>query len=123
MDECLDKHKQCPGREEPLLPARIIDIGSHDDNSMIALCITKVNDHAHYAALSYCWGVSQQVTSTTSTNLLDRVRGIEFQILPKTVQDAIITTRKLKLRFLWIDALCILQDSEEDKATQSALWG
>lgn len=35
-------------------------------------------------------------------------------------QDAIHATRKLGMRYPWIDALCILQDSPEDVSTHSA---
>jgi len=35
--------------------------------------------------------------------------------LPQSLQDAIRVTRKLELRYIWIDALCIIQVSTEDK--------
>jgi hypothetical protein len=40
--------------------------------------------------------------------------------LPKTAQDAISSARKLNLRYLWVDSLCIIQDSEEDKEKEMA---
>ena len=43
--------------------------------------------------------------------------------LPQTIQDAITTTRKLGLRFLWVDALCILQDSMSDKDVEITRMG
>lgn len=43
-----------------------------------------------------------------------------MDILPKTFQDAIIITRKLSLRYSWIDSLCILQDSHEDWEKEAA---
>jgi len=43
--------------------------------------------------------------------------------LSKTFQDALIITRRLDLRYLWIDSLCIIQDSEEDWQEQSACMG
>ncbi|KAJ5999400.1 HET-domain-containing protein [Penicillium sp. IBT 35674x] len=41
-------------------------------------------------------------------------QGIAYEILPKTFQDAVVFTRKLGYRFLWIDSLCIVQDDSED---------
>ncbi|CAH0045529.1 unnamed protein product [Clonostachys solani] len=41
--------------------------------------------------------------------------------LPKTFQDAIVIARKLSVRYLWIDALCIIQDSMEDVQRQIPL--
>ena len=40
--------------------------------------------------------------------------GIPSRELPQTFQDAITVTRRLQIRYLWIDSLCILQDSPED---------
>src|SRR5436190_22900692 len=77
----------------------------------------------NYAALSYCWGTSQHRTSTTTATLSAKTQGIHFGTPPKTVRDAIITTRRLGLQFFWIDALCILQDSEIDKAKQINAMG
>jgi hypothetical protein len=34
--------------------------------------------------------------------------------LPKTYRDAAVLTRKLKIRYLWIDSLCIIQDDAND---------
>ncbi|KAI1461449.1 heterokaryon incompatibility protein-domain-containing protein [Annulohypoxylon moriforme] len=39
---------------------------------------------------------------------------IPFDDLPANFRDAIIVTRELGIRYIWIDSLCILQDSTED---------
>ncbi|KAL9084537.1 MAG: hypothetical protein Q9165_008040 [Trypethelium subeluteriae] len=39
---------------------------------------------------------------------------------PQTLQDAIIITRKLEIPYLWIDAICIKQDSEDDWAREAS---
>ena len=38
--------------------------------------------------------------------------------LPQSIQDAIFVARGLRIQFLWVDSLCILQDSATDKATE-----
>jgi len=43
------------------------------------------------------------------------VRGIDLNHLPNTLHNAVVTTRNLGFRYLWVDALCIIQDSDEDK--------
>lgn len=43
--------------------------------------------------------------------------------LPQNFQDAIITVRTLGLRYLWIDALCIIQDSAQDWEHEAAQMG
>ncbi|KAH0498520.1 hypothetical protein TgHK011_005772 [Trichoderma gracile] len=51
---------------------------------------------------------------TTRHNLQARRDGILLETLPMTFQDAIDMTRRLGVRYLWIDALCIIQEDEED---------
>lgn len=63
--------------------------------------------------LSYCWGSKEFLKLTLSTNK-KLVEGMKISDLPKTFQDAIHLTRSLGIRYLWIDALCIIQDSLED---------
>jgi hypothetical protein len=50
-------------------------------------------------------------------------RGIPLSILPKTIQDAVNVTRRLGLKYLWVDALCIMQDSNNDWALESSKIG
>lgn len=46
-------------------------------------------------------------------------QGISFEKLPKTIQQAVEVTYALGQRYLWIDCLCIIQNSESDCALQS----
>ncbi len=67
------------------------------------------------------WGENQpECTKTTNLDSYSYTEAIPLQKIPKTISDAITVTRKLGLRFLWVDALCILQDSREDKAREIA---
>lgn len=75
-----------------------------------------------YVALSHCWGGSVDLMTTTST-LEDYLRGIPMQALPKNFHDAVIITRNLGFRLLWIDSLCIIQDSHTDWDRESAVMG
>lgn len=54
------------------------------------------------------------------SNLKTFRAGIPWNHLPKTFQDAVLTTRNLGFRYLWIDALCIIQDSKDDWAAEAA---
>jgi hypothetical protein len=75
-------------------------------------------ERGHYVALSHCWGPRMPVKLTASTlDLL--VAGFSVSSLPKTFQDAIEITREIGVSYLWIDSLCILQDSSEDWAFES----
>ncbi|KAH8650268.1 hypothetical protein BGZ60DRAFT_389370, partial [Tricladium varicosporioides] len=66
-----------------------------------------------YIALSYCWGGSNP-PSTTKSNEAARHLGIPSSQISRTFQDAIKVTRWLGFQYLWIDALCIVQDDKED---------
>ena len=77
---------------------------------------------AAYATLSHRWGSSVPITTTTST-FEDRKKGITFSDLPKTFQDAVTITRNMGLKYLWIDSLCILQDSNLDWHSEAEKMG
>lgn len=75
-----------------------------------------------YLCLSYCWGkqLSANLVLTTTTNIDARNVKLELSELSKTLQDAVVVTRGLGYRYIWIDALCICQDSKQDWQTVSA---
>lgn len=69
-----------------------------------------------YATLSYCWGGPQD-SQTTTSSLKQYGDAINFNALPQTIKDAVNTTWRLRIPYLWVDSLCIIQDSATDKAT------
>lgn len=73
-------------------------------------------------ALSHCWGFTPTLCLTTTN--IDRLRS-RFQVtsLLTSSQDAVIVSQRLQIRFLWIEFLCILQDSVEDWRRESARMG
>jgi hypothetical protein len=71
-----------------------------------------------YVALSHCWG-SREIITTKVANIEERKRGIRLEDLSQTFRDAVIATRNLNMRFLWIGNLCIMQDTKEDWEKQS----
>ena len=83
----------------------------------VKLVAPQPNDCGYYACLSYCWGGDQDTKLKTS-NLPQFLRELPIESLGMTIQDAIETTRGLEIPYLWVDALCIIQDSAEDKHCQ-----
>lgn len=65
------------------------------------------------------WGQGPHFSTTTS-NISAHQSDILLEDLPKTFRDAILITRRLGFRFLWIDSLCIVQDSHEDWVREAA---
>lgn len=57
---------------------------------------------------------------TTKSNFEERIKFLNISALPPVFQDAIYITRRLGVRYLWIDAVCIVQDSSEDWRRQSS---
>ncbi|KAI0899898.1 HET-domain-containing protein [Annulohypoxylon nitens] len=79
-----------------------------------------------YAALSYCWGSPEQARTqlkTTRSSLLSRRSSIEEHDMTKVLEDAVRTCRALSIPYLWIDALCIIQDDLQDWEQESAAIG
>lgn len=122
LEECLHQHEHCPSPlnssgqfDPPSLPVRVLDCGPPNGNpeDKVKLLISN-GKRDTYVALSYCWGRTLQLR-TLKNNIDSHVKdGIQMDKLPKTIQDAIHVTRNLKIRYLWIDSLCIIQDSLDD---------
>jgi hypothetical protein len=54
-----------------------------------------------------------------SISTLQRLKAeIGIYELPPALQDAVCSARALGLKYLWIDALCIIQDSDPDKSME-----
>lgn len=73
-----------------------------------------------YSTLSHCWGESE-IMNLTSENLGKFKSGFPIGLLPKTFIEAIYVARKMSISYIWIDSLCIKQDSITDWQVESAL--
>lgn len=118
MRYCLENHKHCNAiLEKRGSPTRVIDVGTKDRASLRLLA--GENEATEYATLSYCWGHTNNYM-TTKSNLTQHMCNIELDNLPPAIQDAIRLTRLLGLRYIWIDALCIIQDDRNDWMQQAS---
>jgi hypothetical protein len=101
------------------IPSRLIDISDGKlriiETSRLACSET---EHSRgFAALSYVWGTNQTFVLLSTT--IDKfMSGFNVRNLPQTIQDAVTVAQRLEFRYLWVDALCIMQDSDADKATE-----
>lgn len=107
--------------DKDFFPRMLLDIGVTDSAEGVKLIDTqKSPPHSPgYACLSYCWGSTSLPLRTTSESLEKHLQGIPYDEIPQLFKDAIVVTRALELRYLWIDSLCIIQDSELDWEEQS----
>jgi hypothetical protein len=116
LNVCCYEHALCPQKAE-LTPTRLLAINIALGD-FVRLVETKPSDPPrHYIALSYCRG-REETYKATQSNLAHLKAGVAAKELPKTLKDAIITARDMGFQFLWIDALCIVQDSIADTETE-----
>ncbi|PVI07913.1 HET-domain-containing protein [Periconia macrospinosa] len=123
IQDCLTspKHVNCrlPSKASASSPKRLLDVG----RVTVPIRLIDTQGKAfEYAALSHCWGTGPTLTSTKS-NWQKLASNIPFEVLPPLFQDAIVIVRQLGLRYIWIDSLCIIQDSVRDWETESAKMG
>lgn len=84
-------------------------------------CVINAPKSLSFVALSYVWGeVDQSKLTTDTAPFLMEDGGLKlfWDLIPATVRDAIAVCEKLGERYLWIDALCIMQDSQRDTKIQ-----
>jgi hypothetical protein len=106
----------------PIPADRILDVGN-SLNEQIRLVRTK-GIRGRYCALSHCWGSPDKHPLRSTTINEDQLfTGIRCSDLPRTFRDAIHVVRRLNIRYLWIDSLCIIQDSKEHWRQESARMG
>ncbi|KAH6876338.1 heterokaryon incompatibility protein-domain-containing protein [Thelonectria olida] len=116
LASCHDRsHDECEVPEDTPLPKRVIDVDGHGDVRLIET----QGRPARYICLSHCWGLERIITTTTAT-IHKRKKQIALSELSKTFRDAVEMTRKLGVRYIWIDSLCIIQDSLADWEIESA---
>ena len=105
--------------QETALPTRVLDVR---DSQNIKLCETGRRSGA-YTALSHCWGAPNKTFLTTHETIADMKAGFSIEQAPATFRDAILVTRCLGMRYLWIDCLCIIQNDTADWSWEAARMG
>jgi Heterokaryon incompatibility protein (HET) len=120
LDTCLEGHVLCGNGEPKQLPTRVIDVRPDRLQSVdyVKLCTTSTTDQGMYTCLSHCWGGAPAFVTTTQ-NIMMHQQAIDISSLPKTCQDAVDITRRLGLKYLWIDMICIIQDDHDDWVRES----
>jgi hypothetical protein len=121
LHRCLEKQKP---QESPFIPTRTIDVGPADGTQHPRVVVhTDGYIYFPWITLSHCWGGSSPLTTTAETLPEWTDSGIPMPLLPPTFRDAVLVTRRLGYRNLWIDSLCIIQDSREDWEREALRMG
>ncbi|KAI0423556.1 heterokaryon incompatibility protein-domain-containing protein [Xylaria sp. FL1042] len=121
VTDCLQTHGFCKQKfanRTDFAPDRLIQIVSPDRIRLSTHHPATVN----YIALSYCWG-EPRIFSTTNANLSKHLDDVPWPMVPQTFRQAIKITYMLGYRYIWIDSLCIIQDSADDFVVQCKSMG
>lgn len=121
---CDKSHDNCKRRKPRKLPTRLLDVGDPDYNpDVLKLVPSEQIGSEEYIALSHCWGdlKDNEVPPycTTLESIHKRQKEFEIADLPLTFRDAIEVVRRLDVKYLWIDSLCIIQGNGGDWKEES----
>ncbi|EHK16444.1 uncharacterized protein TRIVIDRAFT_128645, partial [Trichoderma virens Gv29-8] len=112
LSDCLTNHHgRCPVNENSPLPRRVVDVGPPDGSQQPLLVTTTEGQTGKYIALSYCWG-KRPFFTLRSSNMEQLKQSIPLKNLPQTIYDAITLAKRLGVRYIWVDSLCIIQGQD-----------
>jgi hypothetical protein len=123
--QCTEKHERCrlPSLGSLTPPTRLIHVEKTRAGLEDHICESDaIPANAKYLTLSHCWGPGP-VFTLVSDNLEMLKRNIPIKKLPKAFQDTLSLAVELGINYVWIDSLCILQDSKEDWRLESSRMG
>ena len=128
LSDCLTNHTNCVKTLPTNIyhPTRLIEIVPLAPASNYKVFLRGADEHSQkdpYITLSHCWGESKflKLTKMTYHCLQAGISGPET--LSKIFQDAFRICQELGIRYIWIDGLCIFQDSDEDWQREAAYMG
>ncbi|KAF2965667.1 hypothetical protein GQX73_g7873 [Xylaria multiplex] len=102
-----------------VMPARLIEIAITSGTTSLRPRQTDEIGRVRFAALSYCWG-SEQPMKCLGSDIVSYRTVIPLNEQPLTIKDAVKVCWEIGIQYLWIDALCIIQDDSNDKSIKIA---
>lgn len=123
VQDCLTNHEKCNRRPQESInrssrPRRILGLA---DNRVVLCLSEEIQEPFNYLTLSHMWGAFPEKQLRL---VLSRVEEMQVQVhedeMPEIYKTAIKLTRDLGYQYLWIDSLCIIQDSEDDWVSEAA---
>jgi hypothetical protein len=113
--KCCEEHDCDKDRQKKFLPERLLECNENSVRLIERKLLDGIED-IHYVTLSYCWGQTPQHMTLTSRNYQQlTTTGIPITDLEATFSDATRIVIQLGLKYLWIDALCIVQNSHQQR--------
>src|SRR6266536_5095567 len=122
---CHGRHVKCKGtrlQSTSDLPTRLVDVGEPGNVHLRLVESGHLPPETNYMTLSHCWGGLKFATLTESS--LENLKAhIDEEKLTLTFRHAIECTKRMNIRYLWIDSLCIIQDSPADWQREATRMG
>ncbi|KAK5651629.1 hypothetical protein OQA88_11804 [Cercophora sp. LCS_1] len=121
LERCQLEHGKCQGGAgRAFVPTRLLYIGGEELD--VVVLREGLSGPVRYAALSHRWSAETERVCLLGENFEHRKAvGVALSEMPKMMRDAILVSRKLGIEFVWIDSLCIIQNSKEDWLTEAAM--
>ncbi|KAK2597399.1 hypothetical protein QQS21_006023 [Conoideocrella luteorostrata] len=118
--QCLMSHTQCPPAPQAVdLPTRLLDISDLHNMRVVETG----GQQGQYMCLTHRWGMGDMPIKSTTGNLEQMKQHIPFESLPATFRDAALVAQRFGVGYIWIDALCIVQDDLNDWEQEVAQMG
>jgi hypothetical protein len=123
IKNCRETHVKCNkgGSVTAIYPSRLVHVGTESADPHLHE-VDPNKPTPEYLTLSHCWG-GQSPLTLRSASLADFKNRISFSALSRTFQEAMIAVRNLGYSYVWIDSLCIIQDSTEDWEHEAQIMG
>ncbi|KAK1987613.1 heterokaryon incompatibility protein-domain-containing protein [Colletotrichum cereale] len=118
LTDCLENHERCvknintayrPTRLVEILNKTTVRVVEHPDKDS---CLS-------YASFSHCWGQAKTL-KLLKENKKQLQTGIEIATLPASYKEALNVLKGFNISFIWIDSLCIIQNSTDDWRAEAA---
>ena len=123
LEDCENKYEEClehalvfENNHNSNLSTRVIDPQGLAESASVCLVVHSRPGPrwGRYVALSHRWPTGSCSWVTTRENLHARMNNLSILDLPQTLQDYTYVVNQLGIRYLWIDSICIIQDSAAD---------
>ncbi|KAH8797359.1 heterokaryon incompatibility protein-domain-containing protein [Xylogone sp. PMI_703] len=117
MDTCDAEHEECKKRSASAqLPRRLLALDKDILPDVKLRDTGSPEEPPRYVALGYCLGSSSEdrQVRTIKQVFQDHQNRIPLKTLPQSIQDAISVARGLGIPSPWVEALCIIQDDDDD---------
>ncbi|PVH69581.1 HET-domain-containing protein, partial [Cadophora sp. DSE1049] len=117
LQKCISSHPKCRVNTTKL-PTRLLELSKPNPGHVRLRDTQDLPQSTSYVTLSHCWGDAKffKLTGASHEQLSN---GVPVSLLANTFQDAVHVAEKLSASYIWVDSLCIIQDSLQDWRQES----